>query len=314
MSKIEMVVGVSKVRVGLDKFVLGIPYPKLPQSDEQNPPSQNDVIDIEETKKVFHAKLKHIGNMIKETGNHHVSNTKNKDLKRYHVLSEDDGSLICVFALGFTYGTGIINLEINPSKMTTDKWGELHALLAVSFDGHYLELYEHSVVSHAEFFVDVHGEDLSKLVLIDEGRRATTLHKGTTYHGRRTSRLVATMYDKAKEQKQDGQLVRVEVRLNRRDKLFCNIVEHDLFNPFGTLLVVDVNQMQSISAEWQNPQLANQINEWGLYEAVKNKHARKKILAGLKEVVVPWWEPDLFWASHKKLLLQFKPGHAGGFA
>lgn len=79
-------------------------------------------------------------------------------------------------------------------------------------------------------------------------------------------------------------------------------------------MVVDVIQMQLLADKLGDAYLANQIKEWGLYESVKNKHARKAILACLKEVAVTWWQPELFWATHRELLLQFKPGHAGGFA
>lgn len=121
MSKVEMIVGGSKVQVGLDRMVLGIPYPKLSKHDVLNPPGHEELVEVDEKRKEFHASMKHIGNMIKVTGNHHVSNTKNKDLKRYKVLSDDD-SLICVVSLGFSFGTGVINLEINPSKMTKETW------------------------------------------------------------------------------------------------------------------------------------------------------------------------------------------------
>lgn len=233
MGKVEMVVGGSKVQAGLDRMVLGIPYPKLAKHNAQNPPSQDELADIAAMQKEFVAQLHHIKNMIVGTGKYHVSNTQNKDLKRYKALT-DDGSLICIFTLGFSFGTGVINLEINPSKMTTEKWGELHALLAVTFNNDYQEFYERCVVAHAEFYVDVPGADLPRLVLIDEGRRTTTKHKSTTYHGRRESQLVGTMYDKAKQLNQEGLLVRIEVRIKRRDIKLKDLVEHNLLNPFST--------------------------------------------------------------------------------
>lgn len=310
MGKVEMIVGEGKVQVGLDRMVLGIPYPRYPKHDVLNQPSQDDVALVQDNQKAFHAKLLHIRTMIESSCQFHVSATNNRDLKRFKVLSDLDGSLVCIFSLGFSFGTGVINLEINPSKMTTDNCDELKGLLSVTFDGHYQEFYEQAVVSHGEFCIDVHGENLSSLVLIDEGRRTTTQYKGTTYHGRRTSRLVATMYDKAKQLKQGGQLVRIEARINRRDIAFKGLVESNLFNPFSTLLIVDVNQMQLLADNFEQPYLVNQIKEWGLYESVKNKHARKALLTRLKEVAVPWWQPELFWEAHRELLLQFKPGHA----
>lgn len=146
------------------------------------------------------------------------------------------------------------------------------------------------------------------------GRRTTTKHKGTTYQGKRGSRLVGTMYDKAKEQNKDGQLVRIEIRIKRRDIKLKDLVEHDLFNPFSNFLVVDVNQLQSVAKGLNNPQLANQIKEWGLFDAIANKHSRESMLARLKEVAVPWWQPELFWATHRELLQKLKPENIGKFA
>lgn len=205
----------TKIKVGLDRMVLGIPYPRLSKTDVDKPPSQDQLIALEHQRKEFVATMKHIINMIEIPGQCHCAKTQNKDLRRYHVLSAN-GALVCVFSLGFTFGVGVINLEINPSKMSADKWGELLALLSVSFDGHYAEFYDRCVVAHAEFYVDISDEQLANLVLIDEGRRTTTKFKGTTYHGKKGSRLVGTMYDKAKEQKQNGLLVRIEIRINRR--------------------------------------------------------------------------------------------------
>lgn len=314
MNIVEIVVKDTKVQVGLDKFVLGLPYPKLAKTDIDNPPSQDELADVESKRKDFVAKLHHIKNMIEVTGKYCVSKTQNKDIKRYKVLSEDDGSLVCIFSLGFSFGTGVINLEVNPSRMTTGKWGELLALLSVTFDGHYQEFYERCVVAHAEFYVDVPDEKLSNLVLIGERRGTTTKCKDTTYLCKRSSPKVVTMYDKAKEQKQDGELVRVEVRINRREIYFKDFVENCPFNPFCNLMVLNVKQLQSAAQDYMDPQLVNKIKEWGLFEAVKNKHSRNSLLARLKMNVEPWWQPESIWPVHKELLLKFKPNYIGGIA
>lgn len=181
------------------------------------------------------------------------------------------------------------------------------------FDGHYYELYEQGVVSHAEFYVDVFGVNLADLALIDAGRRVTTMYKGTTYHGRRNSSLVGTMYDKAKERGEDGQRVRIEARIKRRDILFQCLVEGTLPNPLSSFLVVEKSKLQLIAQEWKHPQLADQIVELGMYGAVHNQHARKKILARLEAEAAPWWQPAKFWDAHKEQLRRFKPGYTGGF-
>jgi hypothetical protein len=298
--------------IGLDKIVIGLPYPQFPKADELNQPSQEQVALLQAKRKEFVANMKHIESMI-TAGKFICGKIKSKDLKRYKVLSEFDGALLCVFSLGFSYGSGVINLEINPNRLTQDKIAELLGLLSVMFNDHYQELYEQSVVSHAEFYVDVFGEELSDLALLDAGRRATTMFKGTTYHGRRKSSLVGTMYDKAKEHGEDGQRVRIEARINRRDIRFRDLVEGNLPNPLSSFLVVEKSKLQLVAQEWKHPQLADQIIELGMFGAIANKHARNAILARLKKETVPWWQPELFWADHREQLLQFKPGHVGGF-
>jgi hypothetical protein len=208
----------------------------------------------------------------------------------------------------------VINFELNPSKLTPDNFAEIGGLLMTMFFDHYDELFAQGVVSHAEFFIDVSGEELSNLVLIDSGRRTTKQCKGTTYHGPRGALRVTVMYDKAKQSKIGGKLVRIEVRINDRKIKFRDLVEQDLFNPLSTSLVVEAGVLQLAAQKWHSPNLANNIKEFGLYGAIKNKPARKVIWTFLQEHAVPWWQPDLFWAGHRELLLKLKPGHAGVFA
>lgn len=300
------------VEVGIDKLVIGIPFPTISKADAKQV-TQEQLGQVHAQQKEFVANLKHVENMIL-LGPHYCGKTKNKDIKRYRVLSEIDGKLLCIFSLGFSFGSGVLNLELNPKRLNPDKIAELLGMLSVMFNDHYDEVYERGVVSHAEFYVDVVGVELANLVLIDEGRRSTTIHKGTTYHGRRYSRLVGTMYDKAKELGEDGKLVRIEARINRRDIRFKDLVEGDLFNPLNKFLVVEKNEVQLVAQQWNTPQLANHIIELGLYDAIFNKQARKAILTQLKEKAVSWWQPDLFWTAHRALLLKFKPGNVGNLA
>lgn len=311
--KTELEINGSVVQVGLDRMVIGLPYPKQPKAVGDNPIPPEQIAKFHAAKHEFHVHRKYIEDTIKDVTTYHVSKTQNKDLTRYKVLSEVDGNLLCIFSLGCSFGTGVINVEWNPSKLTAAQWAELQGLFDVFFYLGYADLYTNGVVSHAEFFVDVPGVELSSLALIDNSRRTTTKYMGTTYHGRRGARKVSTQYDKAKEQKQDGQLVRIEVRINRRDIKFRDLVESDLFNQFGNLLVVDVNRLHSVAQALNKPQLANHIIEWGLYGAVSNKPARENILKKLKEHPVAWWQPELIWEAHRNLLLNLQPEFVGGF-
>ena len=310
MNKVVYVDGV-ELHIGLDRFVIGLPYPKLPNLVIANPVTNDVVLQINISQKEFVSCLKHLENTIKDTGKYVIGKCKNKDLKRYKVLSEQDGGLLCIYTLGFCFGTGVINIEVNPSNLTADKWGELLALISIQFYNQYDELYARGVVSHAEFYVDVVGESISNLVLIDEGRRATTHFKGTTYQGKRGSPLVGTMYDKASEQKINEKLIRVETRINRNDIAFKDLIENDLFNPFSKFLVLNVNKLQLIALEYGSPSIKQNIVEYGLFKGIKNKHARKAIFALLKENTISWWKPEMLWSTHKTLLLNFMPSNVG---
>lgn len=79
-----------KLTVGLDKTVLGIPYPKLPPHDEQNPPSKEILAHIDAKQKDFHKELWFIRWMIEGTQRFKVKKTKSKFLNRYNVYTDKD--------------------------------------------------------------------------------------------------------------------------------------------------------------------------------------------------------------------------------
>lgn len=312
MKIVKMTKG-KKIGIGLDRTVIGLPYPKLITSDKNNPTSE-ELNFYGAQKKQFASQMKHIESVI-HTGESHCNDVKETNLKRHKVLTDIGGQLLCTFTLGFIYGSGVINFEFNPSKLNPDNLAEINGLLSVMFFDHYDELFARGVVSHAEFFIDIYGEDLSKLALIDSGRRSTKQYKGTTYHGKQASRLVATLYDKGKQAHLGEQVVRIEVRINRRDISFRDLVEHDLSNPLSSLLPVEVINLDSALQNWNMPDLGDNIIAHGMYGAIANKPARKAIWAHLKEHAAPWWwQPEVFWSAHRKLLMKLKPGHAGVFA
>lgn len=305
-----MCIGGKKVVVGLDRLVIGLPYPAMPLMDATQAITEEQLAVLrsyQAAKTGFIEKMHHIQYMMATGPCKPPKPLIKGDLKRYIQLADSGGGM-CIFTLGFSYGTGVINFECNPDKLTNDHCCEIGALMGILFDDHYQELYDHAVVAHAEFYIDIHCEDLASLVLIGEGRSRTKIHKGTSYFGRRRSPKVATMYDKAKEQKIVGQVVRVEVRINRRDIPFKELVEQNSFNPWDAVFVVNKSELQAASIEWKLPHLVGQVIEFGIHDAVSNRYARKSILAYLRLRSVPWWKPELFWATHKELLSHFKPG------
>jgi hypothetical protein len=287
------------------------PYPEEPKGDSQNPISKAQMAQYEYEKYMFIAAIHFIRNMVLDNFNCHVKPTQNKDLQRYSIFGADDDALICTFKLGFCFGTGVINVEINPSKLTKKQYTELFGCLDLFFSYGYQELYSKATVSHAEFYVDVIGEEFLDLAMLDNTRRTNTIYKGTVYRGKRASKNVTTLYNKAEESKIDGKLVRVEARINRNDIRFQDLVEFDLFNPFSNVLVVDVNQLQSIASKYGKSTFVTRIIDFGLNKSGINLRTRKKLFAELEQNTVDWWEPDLFWSKHRELLSKFRPKEGG---
>jgi hypothetical protein len=288
-----------------------LPYPRLITSNGISPTAEElNVLDAQ--KRRFHFQMKHIESMIL-MGNHQLANTKNNDIKRYHVLSADHDSVLCIVTLDFRLGAGAIGFEFNPSKLSPDNFNELSGRLMTMFSYDDEQLFSRGIVSHADFYIDLAGEDVSNFVLIDSGPRSPRHDKRTTYYGERGSRFVTSMCYKAKQQEIGGEILRLEARINRRDILFKDLVEQDQFNPFSTGVIVEPSTLKLVGQAWNNPLLGDRLFVLGLHGAIDNKPARQVIWAFLKERSVSWWQPETFWAAHRELLLKLKPGHAGVF-
>ena len=293
------------IEASLGSMVIGLEYPSFPKSDEEIV-SQEIANHIYDKRKEFVASMKYIEGMI-TAGPFDCNKVKNGDLKRYEIISELFGDKLCIFDLGFSNDTGVINIELSPNKLYPCFFVELSYLFSILFDGHYSELYQRGLAVQAEFIIDVHGKCLSDMVLIDLGRRTTSKLTGTTYQGGGTSRLVGTMYDQAAQKEIGRKLAHIEARINRRDIHFKDFVEKDQFNPFSDFLAVDVSTLQLVEKKWKRPHLAKSIQEFGLYDVIADRQTRNAIGRFLKEKAVPWWQPEWFWATHKNLLMKLKP-------
>lgn len=151
-----------KVVVGLDKFTVGLKYPKMPKGAALAKLSMKEKLKIQHEQSHYVALGKHIEFMVK-IGKYFVQKTKHKGLKRYCVLSELTNEPLFYFYFGCINKTWVINFEWNPSKLSQDERDEFEDTLSSMLYHHYEELYVCGVVSHAEFSVDVYGVDISKL-------------------------------------------------------------------------------------------------------------------------------------------------------
>lgn len=291
----------------LDKFAVGFKCPPIPKGEWGAKLTEEEKHVIHSQRALYLAKLKHIEKMIK-LGKYFVQKTGEKGLRRYCVLSEFTDAPLFYVQLGCIKGTWVINFEWNPSKLSLEGGAEFLGNLESMLYDHYDELYYKGVVSHAEFAVDVYGVEISNVVLIEKGRKSFCKEGSTAYSGRRSSPHVLTVYDKAKQLGEPGDMVRIEARIKRRDITFRQLVEEaPIGNPFGNAIIVDVNRLQLIAAEFGKPELATHIMELGLYGAVKNKQLRLKIYSRLQEVAVEWWKPEQFWSNHQTLLKGLHP-------
>lgn len=237
---------------------------------------------------------------------------KANKLDRIKVFCEADGSHISSVMLGLYFGKPLLNFTFNPSKLTVEGLLELDTLFAMTLPLGYGGLYSEGVISRLEFAVDVAGIAPADLVLLDTGKRKTTSYMGTTYHGRRGRPLVATLYDKAAEQKSDSLLTRIECRVSRRDMTLQHLVEMGIANPFEPLLVIPIYALDALAKESKDEMLAQRIQQDGLFGGIKNKYARKKVVGQLNEFVPKWWDTNEIWNEFRNVLNGFKPHYIGG--
>jgi hypothetical protein len=307
------------IRMGIDQVSVTIPYIPL-----AHPAGE---LDQEQLKQLITAQKQHwneaisninyvrwtVQNIFKAAPPKLVKGLKT--LHRIKVFCEEDASHIATITLGLFFGKPLINYSFNPSKLTAEGSMELEALLALTHMMGYEGIYSGGFIARLEFFLDVEDVPNSDLVLLDTGKRKTTLYKDTTYHGRRGRKLVGTSYDKAAQQKIDRVLTRIEARIKRRDKTLQDVVEGGIANPFSPFIVVPASALDLVAGEWPNcPELAHQIRQYGLYGGIKNQPARKGITKRLQQLAVPWWNADAIWAKFGTIMEGFRPAFIGGIA
>lgn len=304
------------IAIGIDQISITKPY-KPPMLDTSDP-TEAQVKQVAKAKIQYkHESLAHI-NYVRKTLATLFKATPPKPAKygskldSIKVFCEEDGSHVATVRLGLHFGTPVLNYTLNPGKLTDKGFIELDALFCMTYPNDYEGLYIDGAITRFEFFIDVEGVKPADLVLLDIGKRKTTLYKGTTYHGRRGRPLVGTAYDKGAELKTDQVLTRIEARVKRRDMTFQQLVELGIPNPFAQFLVVPSSALETAASEWKYPELINQVRQHGLQGGIKNAPARKAITKRLGELVVPWWNPEHIWAEFSNIIIGFRPSFIGG--
>lgn len=292
------------LRVGVDKTTIGIKYPNLPKKELELLDENSKQLIIEAQKKFWGEEM-HLRKMIETTGNFKKISKKNQATR--YIITAEDNTPAFEFHLGHLANTRVINLQFNPSKMTDDAKAELDGLLSVSFMYGYHELYERTVISTLELYVDVLDIDASEYVLVDLGRRKKTDYENTTYHGKRNSRLTMANYDKALQLKTDDSIERYECRIHNRGLYFKDYVEKEQKNPFSDFVLIGRQDLQSIALSKGNSNLAASIENFGLYRAVANKPAKERIKQQILNSCISWWEVDTFWGALREELQLLKP-------
>lgn len=294
--------------LGIDKMEIRIPW-KRPSLENIDPKSETAKRLRKASKDKFESHLHFVQAQIMENFDTELSpgTSINDKLKRLAVFSRKDGSRVATIMYGLHFGNPVLTYQFNPSKLTDDGRWELNLLLEMTLPFEYATLYSQGVISRIEPFIDVLDVRHGDLVLLDTGRRKTTLYETTTYQGRRKSPLAATMYDKAKQLGLDMLWTRIEARIHRDDLTLQDFVESGIPNPFAPFLVVSAAALETVAKEWNRPQLVSEITQHGLKGGIKNSKARRAITLRLKEMTVPWWDPDHIWRQFREMTWGFHP-------
>ena len=304
------------ITMGIDLMTINIPYRPLGMTI--NDPS-GKLTSLQIANEVLHKKkfVSHVrgvhGSLIDifDAVPAHSKNTTGPD--RLRVVCEKDKSHVAIVVAGHYFGNPVVSYSFNPNKLTEAGLIELDALLSLTLPHGYASLYTEGVVSHCEFFIDVEGVHYGGLALLDKGKRKVTSFKGSTYNGTRQSLTVGVMYNKAGELKTDAYCTRFEFRIKRHHTTLQQLVESTTFNPLSPFLVVPTNAINSVAKHWKyNPNLATQIEMYGLSGGIKNSTARKSITKQLAEHIVPWWEPETIWAGFKETMTVLRPNYCFG--
>lgn len=141
-------------------------------------------------------------------------------------------------------------------------------------------------------------------------------HLGTTYLGSNTSGLRFRIYDKYKQLGDTGKATltkllphtRIESVARRLGKAPVELLTTE--NPFKKLLIADFAKAQSASKDedWQNF-INESLTENGVPNALSKRppNKRKKYMAMLDALQVPWWNPDDVWKELPAALGRINP-------
>jgi hypothetical protein len=273
---------------GLDRVTFGLSIPKKPS---KGPVTNAMMEDYYSDMDALRAKADEIESLLKS----HVSYKcfQNGEFRRYVFVGGNPGDYCHSVLVGESYGYPIINFTINPSRMSVDCWNAFLSMTSLIFPNGYAGLFQKSVVSHVEFFVDVYGVNRSDIHLISNSRRKLkTPHEGTAYFGGRRGKRTDVCYDKAKQMDESESRVRIEPRYKRRD-LFWGGVHEKVPSPFDGLHILQSKNLKSIAQEMNSPPLAVMLPKVGI-GIVKNSHARKKLLSLIAAQSPDWWQPGEF--------------------
>lgn len=304
---------------GMDRTVIGVPCIKIPKNKEGYAAMGDSELKFRLWKRDNYFELQnYISKVLMDEFK--VKRIPTKYGYRYCLYSEifSQGKLLCMIHIGVAFGSPYINFEFNPSKLNEDDIKELRLLLSYLLFNHYEELYQHGVVSHCEFYVDIHGVTVSDLVLIDTGRRRAKQFESSAYYGPRCAPLVGTLYDRTDRLKKNGGkvnavLTRFEARIEDRNLKFSALIAGQISNPLSPFFIVPANALKKIEAECKSPYLATKIAKYGVYQTTKgNPHARQALINRLRADTVDWWDADLYWESHKEMMQEFVPEFLGG--
>jgi hypothetical protein len=287
---------------GIDRTVFGL---RIPQKPSKGPVTKAMWDEYYSDMDALRAKSEEIEMLLK----HHPSYKcfhMDGEFRRYVFIGGESGDYCHSVLIGESYNSPIVNFTINPSKMTMSSWNAFLSMATLMFPNGYVGLFQKSVVSHVEFYVDVYGVNRSDIHLISDSRRKLkTPHEGTEYFGGRRGKRTDVCYDKGKQMNESASRVRIEPRYKRRELFWGEMIDLQK-NPLEKLYILQSKNLQPIAKEMKCPPLEELLPKVGI-RAVQNKYARKKLLSLIADQSPDWWQPEKFGAGLRGMLKLLEP-------
>ena len=215
-----------------------------------------------------------------------------------------------------------LTLTLYPSKVKGNEFERFKENLNILFQEHgYPAFYNNAKVNYLELAYDSNSEVNHSFLPYQSYISRSSVYKekdgscGTLYIGSSKSNAQFRIYDKLKKNiadglatKQDAPHTRFE-SVQKRLGLSPNELG-EISNPFPKLKIADLGRAKALHVDSAWPGFLITCQLEGVPKAlhmVKEQARRKKYLAALNSIPVPWWKPHAAWKYFPEALLKIAP-------